>query len=92
MKHFSAVMTYELHKQLVGHLIREDDQEDLCFATYNPGTGTSRQSGIVSSIILPEEGDREVHGNAEFSPQYLERAIRIAVERKEGLVFLHSHP
>ena len=33
-----------------------------------------------------------VHGNAEFSPQYLEQAIRIAVERKEGLVFLHSHP
>jgi hypothetical protein len=92
MKHFSAVMTHELHKQLVDHLIREDDQEDLCFATYNPGTGTSRHSGIVSSIILPEEGDREVHGNAEFSPQYLERALRIAAERKEGLVFLHSHP
>ena len=92
MKHFSAVITHDLHNQLVDHLIREDDQEDLCFATYNPGTGTSRHSGIVSSIILPEDGDREVHGNAEFSPQYLERAIRIAVERKEGLVFLHSHP
>lgn len=92
MKHFSTVMTHELHKQLVDHLIREDGQEDLCFATYNTGTGTSRRSGIISSIILPEQGDREVHGNAEFSPQYLERAIRIAVERKEGLVFLHSHP
>lgn len=92
MTKFSAVMTSELHQQLAKHLIREDEQEDLCFATYNPSSGTSRFTGIVSSLILPETGDRVVHGNAEFNAQYLERAIRIAVERNEGLVFLHSHP
>jgi molybdopterin-synthase adenylyltransferase len=92
MKNFSVVMTGELHKQLVHHLVREDLQEDLCFATYNPSTGSKRSTGIISSIILPNEGEREVHGNVEFHPAYLERAISMAVERKEGLVFIHSHP
>lgn len=92
MKNFSVVIIGELHKQLVHHLVREDGQEDLCFATYNPSTGSKRVTGIISSIILPNEGEREVHGNVEFFPAYFERAVRIAVERKEGLVFIHSHP
>lgn len=92
MKNFSVAMTGDLHQKLVHHLIREDGQEDLCFATYNPSNGTKRSAAIISLIILPIEGEREVHGNVEFLPCYLERAIRIATERKEGLVFIHSHP
>jgi molybdopterin-synthase adenylyltransferase len=92
MKNFSIVMPGKLHKELVHHLVTEDFQEDLCFATYNPSTGSKRSTGIISSIILPNEGEREVHGNVEFHPAYLERAISIAVQRKEGLVFIHSHP
>jgi hypothetical protein len=92
MKNFSVAMTAKLNKQLTQHLIRKDGQEDLCFATYNPSTGSKRITGILTSVIFPSEGDREVHGTVEFYPQYLERAIRIAAERKEGLVFLHSHP
>ncbi len=92
MRNFSVAMTGELHDVLYRHLVREDEQEDLCFATYNPSTGSKRFTGIISSIILPIEGERKIHGNAEFSPTYLERAVRIAVERNEGLVFMHSHP
>jgi hypothetical protein len=92
MRNFSVAMTGELHEVLYRHLVREDEQEDLCFATYNPSTGSKRFTGIISSIILPIEGERKIHGNAEFSPTYLERAVRIAVERNEGLVFIHSHP
>jgi hypothetical protein len=92
MKNYSVVITDEIHQQLMTHLLREDGDEDLCFATYVTGMGSRRFTGIISSIILPEEGDRFVHGNVGFMPAYLERVLKIAAERKEGLVFLHSHP
>lgn len=92
MRHYSTILTDEIHQQLVTHLIREDGQEDLCFATYIPSTGDERSTGILSSIILPEEGEREVHGDVGFMPEYFERVLKIARQRKEGIVFLHSHP
>ncbi len=91
MKKYSVALTVEVHRKLFDHLIREDEQEDLCFATYIPSEGSKRSSGILSQIILPEEGEREVHGNVSFLPNYFERVIRIASERKEGIVLLHSH-
>ena len=92
MKSFSTTLTEETHRQLCNHLIRNDGQEDLCFATYFPSTGSKRFTGIISKIILPEENERSVHGNVEFYSDYLLRALRIASKRNEGLVFLHSHP
>jgi len=92
MKTHSVIMTDEIHKQLYNHLIREDGQEDLCFATYIPGSGHNRSTGILSQIIFPEEGERNIHGNVGFLPQYFERVLQIAGERKEGIAFLHSHP
>lgn len=92
MKTFSVVMTDEVHQELFSHLIREDEQEDLCFATYVPSSGANRSSGILSQIILPEEDERNVHGNVGFMPHYFERVLKIAAERKEGIAFLHSHP
>lgn len=92
MKLFSAIIGQELHNELCRHLLREDEQEDLCFATYIPSTGKNRYSGIITQIIFPVEGDRDVHGNVGFLPCYFERALSIAAKRKEGLAFLHSHP
>lgn len=92
MKTFSVVMTDEVHQKLFVHLIREDEQEDLCFATYVPSSGANRSTGIVSQIILPGEDERIVHGNVGFLPNYFERVLKIAAERKEGIAFLHSHP
>src|SRR5215213_3434846 len=89
---YSIVIKYELHKQLCNHLVRKDGQEDLCFATYVPSTGSRRTTGILSTLIFPEKGDRNVHGNVGFMPQYLERVLQVANQRKEGLVLLHSHP
>lgn len=91
MKKYSVALTDEVHRKLFDHLIREDEQEDLCFATYIPSEGSKRSTGILSQIILPEEGEREVHGNVSFLPNYFERVMRIASERKEGIVLLHSH-
>lgn len=92
MKNFSVIMTDEIHQQLFNHLIRDDEQEDLCFATYNPSSGSKRFSGIITEIIFPEDGEREVHGNVGFLPGYFQRVLQIATDRKEGIAFLHSHP
>jgi molybdopterin/thiamine biosynthesis adenylyltransferase len=88
---YSVAMTDEIHAQLYGHLIRTDGQEDLCFATYAPSSGSKRYSGLVNSIILPNDGERIVHGNVAFLPEYFERVLSIAGRRKEGIAFLHSH-
>ena len=92
MKNFSIAITEKIHRQLCKHLIRKDEQEDLCFVTYAPSRGSTRFTGILSEIVLPHQGERSVHGNAEFYSEYLLRALKIASDRKEGLAFLHSHP
>ena len=92
MKNFSVIMTDEVHQILKNHLIRSDEQEDLCFATYISSTGSKRLTGIITEILLPEKNDREVHGNVGFMSAYFERVLKIAIERKEGIAFLHSHP
>jgi len=91
MRTFSVVIREDIHLQLFHHLLREDGQEDLCFATYIPSTGESRTSAIISEIIFPKVGERNVHGNVGFLPHYFERALQIAGQRKEGLILLHSH-
>lgn len=91
METYSVVMTDEIHQLLMAHLIRKDGDEDLCFATYIPGRGSKRYTGIVTHVILPEDGEREIHGNVGFLPEYLERVLKIASERREGVVLLHAH-
>lgn len=91
MKSYSVIMTDDLHQQFVSHLIREDEQEDLCFGTYTPSTGNSRFTGIISNIIFPLKHERVLHGNVGFLPEYFERVIGVALRLKQGIVFLHSH-
>lgn len=92
MTTFSVNIKQDLHEGLFSHLIRADGQEDLCFATYITSKGKNRVTGNLSKLILPEADERNVHGNVGFLPGYFQRALRIATEAKEGLVFLHSHP
>lgn len=92
MESYSVIMTEKIHKQLVNHLIRKDGQEDLCYATYTVSKASKRFTGIITSVILPREGERSVHGNVSFTSEYYERVLKIANKNKEGLVFLHSHP
>ncbi|MBN2571245.1 MAG: ThiF family adenylyltransferase, partial [Ignavibacteriales bacterium] len=89
---YSIALTEEANDLLESHLIRDDFQEDLCFALYNPSTGHIRKTAIVNQVILPEDNDRNIHGNASFNTQYIERVIDIALEKKLGIVFIHSHP
>lgn len=88
-----AVLPHDAFVRARDHLLRHipDLQEDLCFATWRPSTGRARHTAIISDVILPAEGDRELHGNVSFSPGYLLRAVRTASERRAGLALMHSH-
>jgi molybdopterin-synthase adenylyltransferase len=89
--HAAAVAT-TTDRTLVDHLERADGQEDLCFALWRPSQGRDRLTGLIADPILPREGERRVHGNASFEPQYYERALGVALEHDAGLAFLHAHP
>jgi hypothetical protein len=88
----SVAMTGELSTLARRHLLRKDGQEDLCFALWHPSQGKVRNTALVGRLILPESGDRNVHGNASFEPAYLERALAEAAAAGAGLAFMHSHP
>lgn len=88
---FSAAIPYAVHKQAIHHLIRDDGQEDICFALWYPSVGENRQSALVEEIIMPKKGERIVNGNAAFQSTYFERSIRIAIDKKAGLALMHSH-
>lgn len=89
---YSVVLTEEINESLLNHLIREDRQEDLCFALYNKSEGKSRVTGVLTEVVLPEDGERQVHGNASFNSDYFERVLKIAMKKNCGIVFMHSHP
>ena len=74
------------------HLLRSDGQEDLCFGLWHPSDGRTRKSALISRLILPEPGDREVHGNVSFQPAFFERAMAEATACGAALALLHSHP
>lgn len=92
-----VILTEQAHKQAAAHLLAHYDEngrgdEDLCFALWRPSTGESVKTAVVAEIILPRPGDRNVHGNVSFEPQFLQRAVNRAYNEKAGLVFMHSHP
>ena len=93
---FEAVFTSEAdstaNEHLLRHYHRGNLQEDLCFALWRPSTGHGRYVALISEIILPQKGERKLHGNASFEPDYLGRAAKLACEKKMGLAFMHSHP
>ena len=89
---YSVAMTGEVASEASTHLLRADRQEDVCFALWHPSRGRSRMTALVSKLILPLEGDRNVHGNASFEPAFFERAISEAAALGAGLALMHSHP
>lgn len=88
---YSVAFTSEINNQLLKHMLREDGQEDLCFALWYPSKGKERISALIAEVILPENNDREVHGNASFTHRYFERVVSNALNKSAGIAFLHSH-
>lgn len=89
---YSVAMLSATNDILKKHLIRTDGQEDLCYALWYPGQGASRMTALVFDPIMPEDGERGVHGNASTTGDYLGRAIALAADKGAGIAFLHSHP
>jgi hypothetical protein len=89
---YAVALTEGQHEALMIHLLRKDGQEDLCFALYQPSTGGTRFTGIIKEIILPLPGERQVHVNVSFNPEYFDRVLDLALEKQCGVCFLHSHP
>lgn len=91
MKEYAVTINQNINEAVLGHLLAVKDQEDLCFATYLPSNGKERTTAILQELILPLDGERELHGNVSFTAAYLERALSVAAKSKCGLAFLHSH-
>ena len=95
---FEATLTAEANSISSQHLLqhyRQNNtlpQEDLCFALWRPSTGRQRRTALIDEIILPNDGERLLHGNASFQPDYLARALRIARHKEAGLAFIPCHP
>ena len=88
----SVAMTGAIAAELRRHLLRDDRQEDVCFGTYRVSSGVERTTALMGEVILPEAGERSVHGNASFTGDYVVRAASIASQTRAGIVLLHSHP
>lgn len=91
-REFSVAMSESVDAQLRRHLLRIDGQEDLAFALWTPSSGSQRESALLHTVVLPQRGDRQVHGNVSFNPSYVERVTALAAREKCGIAFLHSHP
>ena len=93
---YEVTLTEQAHsiacKHLLSHFKRNKSQEELCFALWYPCNGRNKTTALISKIILPEDGERDLHGNVSFFPQFLARSLRIAIKNKAGLAFMHSHP
>jgi hypothetical protein len=88
----SIAMTQQVSDAARRHLRRKDGQEDLCFALWYPSLGRSRLTALIHKLILPQNGERNVHGNASFEPAFFERALSEAAASGAGLALMHSHP
>jgi len=91
-KEFCVSIPEKLNEKIIGHLIRDDGQEDLLFGIWYPSIGKIRYTALVQSIIMPIKGDRKVHRNVSFNFEYFKRVCQLALDAGGGVVFMHSHP
>jgi hypothetical protein len=92
MRAFSVALTTGAHEELVDHLVRGDGQEDLAFVVWRPSAGARRDTAVMTEVVLPEDGERNVHGNVSFESGYFLRACAHAAESGGGVALIHSHP
>ena len=88
----NVAMTESLDKLLKEFLLHDLEDEEICFAVWYPAKGKSRYAALVKEIILPQDGDRERHGNVSAFPQYLDRVKEYARTKSGGIAMIHTHP
>ena len=79
-------------EHLLQHFRKRKRQEDVCFAMWRPSTGANRYTALIDRVELPGPGERLLHGNASFEPEYVARVIREARKQGAGVALMHSHP
>ncbi|MFE6129522.1 ThiF family adenylyltransferase [Streptomyces sp. NPDC056437] len=89
---FSAAMTSDTAQRLTDHLRRADGQEDCAFVLWRPSTGATRTTALLTEVVLPQEGERIIHGTVDFTSAYFLRAAALAADYGCGLGFIHAHP
>lgn len=93
---YRVIIRETLHRKLANHLSRGFQggnlQEDVCLALWRPGDGYNRYTGILGKVILPHDGDRDLHGNVTVWDSYLNRVVDLALAANAGVAVLHSHP
>lgn len=91
-----VVLREALHSQLTDYLLsglrRDGLQEEACLTLWRRGDGFNRYTGILADIVLPEDGDRDLHGNVTVHGGYLNRVLDRALKAQAGVAVLHSHP
>lgn len=92
MQRLSVAMDGPTAAAFTSHLMRDDGQEELCFAVWKPSSGLQRTTALLQHPIFPGDGERQVHGNVSFNPGYALRAAQLAARTGGGLAFVHSHP
>lgn len=89
---YSVAITESLNLQLFNHLVREDGQEDLCFAYYRLSRGQNRKTALLCEVTFPKDEDRIIHGNVSFNWSYFDKITSHALKNGLGICFIHSHP
>ena len=91
-----VVIREALHPELANHLLRGfrggHCQEEACLALWRRGDGLNRYTGILGEVVLPEDGDRDLHGSVTVHSGYLNRVLDRALKAQAGVAVLHSHP
>ena len=90
------VIREALHQTLENHLLsgfqHGQRQEEVCFGLWRRGDGLNRYTGILGEVVLPQAGDRDLHGNVTVHGSYANRVLDRALKAKAGVAVLHSHP
>lgn len=86
----SVAMSSQMANDLTAHLDKGEFQEDLTFAYWRPSCGARRVTAVLAELNLPQDGDRILHGNVEFTGQYVRRVLAEAPAGC-GVALLHSH-
>ena len=56
------------------------------------GRRNYRYTGILTEVVLPDNRDRDLHGNVTVQGGYLNRVLDRALKERSGVAVLHSHP
>ena len=91
-----VILREALHNLLADHLLKGFRlgglQEEACLALWRQGDGFNRYTGILGEVVLPTNGDRDLHGNVTVQGRYLNRVLDSALKSEAGVAVLHSHP